>query len=231
MPHFTASAAHIHYDQTGHGPDIVWVGGGGTIQHFDGKTLVNQVSGTTRTLLAVWSNRPNDVWAVGEQATILHGDGKKWSVVPAGIAASRPARELSGGGKLTPGNDLLGVWSSGTTTWIVGGPEFPSEGFILRSSGSGFTPAVAAVGSRLLCIWGSGPSDIWTAGEKGLLMHFDGTTWHSVNVGSPATLTAGWASDANHVWLAGESGTLMRYEVRSGGSHRSYERWERRGMG
>ncbi len=31
MPHFAGSAASIHYEQTGTGPDIVWVGGGGTV--------------------------------------------------------------------------------------------------------------------------------------------------------------------------------------------------------
>ena len=30
MPHFAGSAASICYDQTGNGPDIVWVGGGGS---------------------------------------------------------------------------------------------------------------------------------------------------------------------------------------------------------
>ena len=30
MPQFEGSSASIHYDQTGSGPDIVWVGGGGT---------------------------------------------------------------------------------------------------------------------------------------------------------------------------------------------------------
>ena len=29
MPQFDGSAASIHYEQTGSGPDIVWVGGGG----------------------------------------------------------------------------------------------------------------------------------------------------------------------------------------------------------
>ncbi len=46
MPQFAGSSASIHYDQTGSGPDIVWVGGGGTAGkdwqrfqtgHFDGR--------------------------------------------------------------------------------------------------------------------------------------------------------------------------------------------------
>jgi pimeloyl-ACP methyl ester carboxylesterase len=45
MPHFTGSTASIYYEQTGTGPDVVWVGGGGTkghdwqrfqTPHFDG---------------------------------------------------------------------------------------------------------------------------------------------------------------------------------------------------
>jgi pimeloyl-ACP methyl ester carboxylesterase len=31
MPHLDATQASVHYEQTGSGPDVVWVGGGGTV--------------------------------------------------------------------------------------------------------------------------------------------------------------------------------------------------------
>lgn len=46
MPHFQGSRSKIHYEQSGTGPDIVWIGGGGAMgkdwrmfqtPHFDGK--------------------------------------------------------------------------------------------------------------------------------------------------------------------------------------------------
>src|SRR5947208_1064527 len=36
MPHLRASEANIFYEQLGQGPDIVWVGGGGTAGRLDG---------------------------------------------------------------------------------------------------------------------------------------------------------------------------------------------------
>ena len=212
LPHDSAEEVSISAVHASPRGDVWAVGRGGTIQHWDGKALKSQVSGTTKKLLGVWSNGPDDVWAVGEQATALHLTGSKWVSVPAGIAATRPARELVGGGTLTPQNDLLGVWSSGGTTWVVGGPEFPDEGFVLRSTGGAFTPSLPAVKGRLLCIWGSGPRDVWAAGNNGLLMHFDGASWSSLPRQTTEALNSLWGSGPSDIWAAGNSGTLLHYD-------------------
>ncbi len=215
LPHDSAESVQITAVSATPQGEVWAVGSEGTIQHWNGKTLVSEVSGTTKRLLHAFSSGPSDIWVVGEQATILHGDGRKWTAVAAGLPATRPPRELIGGGTITPGNDLQGVWSSAGTTWVVGGPEFPNEGFILRSTGGAFTPVVPAVKGRLLCIWGSSQRDIWAAGVDGLMMHFDGNAWSNAPRQTTEPLNALWGSGPSDVWAAGNSGTLLHYDGKS----------------
>lgn len=53
----------------------------------------------------VWASGPADVWAVGDQGTVLHFDGNVWASVDAGVGA----------------NDLYGIWGrSSAEIHIVG---------------------------------------------------------------------------------------------------------------
>jgi photosystem II stability/assembly factor-like uncharacterized protein len=38
-------------------------------------------SGTEEYLLSIWGSSPNNIFAVGDNATILHYDGKSWSAM------------------------------------------------------------------------------------------------------------------------------------------------------
>jgi len=59
--------------------------------------------GTTANLSAVWGSGPNDVWAVGDNGTIVRWNGAVWSPVASGTT-----------------NDLLGIWGSGPDDiWAV----------------------------------------------------------------------------------------------------------------
>jgi hypothetical protein len=43
--------------------------------HWDGAGWSASASGTVDDLYGVWANGPDDVWAVGDFAAILHRDG------------------------------------------------------------------------------------------------------------------------------------------------------------
>src|SRR5215472_11387522 len=82
------------------------VGSHGTILHWNGTAWSCVAAPTQRFLNAVWGSAPDDLWAVGGDASagiILHGDGTSWSI------ASTPTFTLSG------------VWGSGPRdVWAVG---------------------------------------------------------------------------------------------------------------
>ena len=80
-------------------------------------------SGTTAILLSIWGSSASDVWAVGDNGTILHYNGTSWSSV---------AR--------VTGEHLNGVWgTSSSNIWAVGlgGTILHYDGTIWSSVASG----------------------------------------------------------------------------------------------
>jgi hypothetical protein len=51
---------------------VIAVGDEGLILRFNGSTWTKMTSNTTSNLLAVWGLSPSNIYAVGENATILH---------------------------------------------------------------------------------------------------------------------------------------------------------------
>lgn len=77
------------------------VGGRGTIRHFVGGDVRDGVTDApvTEDLRAVWGTSSADVWAVGDDACVLHFDGTRWSrVAVTGLDGRRP--------------DLYAVWTT-----------------------------------------------------------------------------------------------------------------------
>jgi hypothetical protein len=78
----------------------------GAIRHFDGQSWSPVTIPDTGVLDDLWGTGPKDVFAVGENGTILHYDGTEWTI-------------------MTPTDrTLLGVWSSG-----------PSDAFAVGNGG------------------------------------------------------------------------------------------------
>lgn len=113
----------------------------------------------------------------------------------------------AGGGQATGGGGGVGMTGGGTSMMTGGGTgteptlEFADGG---ACSVDGFcwvepTPQ----GNSLTSIWGSAANDIWSVGEGGALIHFDGTKWRRalVNVSADLQSISGLARD--DVWAVG----------------------------
>lgn len=92
--------------------NAIWaVGQAGTIRHISsGESAWTMTeSPTSADLHAIWGSGPNDVWAVGDDGTVLHYDGRTWTLGAIGLGRGDvPTR-------------LLGIWGSGPDdVWIVG---------------------------------------------------------------------------------------------------------------
>ena len=55
--------------------------------------------------------------------------------------------------------------------------------------------------TSLNAVWGSGPDDVWAVGDRGTILHNDGTKFTSVTAGGTDVYFAVWGSAKNDVWL------------------------------
>lgn len=188
---------------------------------------------------ATWGSGPSDVWGVGESGTILHFDGKAWSMVRSptnsalyGIWGSSPSNIFAVGNRGTvihwDGTTwsplplgaagaqvarLFGVWSAdGSEVWFVG-DHVTAGTAILQWNGTTATRfnVPAGVSKGLRAIWGTGKTSIYAAGESGTLLRWDGNAWGTFG---PA-MTVPWSaisgtSDSNF-FLASRSGLVYRW--------------------
>lgn len=151
----------------------VWIAGGAdtngtgepTLLHYDGTTWTRQdlsalgLAGTD--LWWVHALAPDDVYASGENGTIIHYDG---------AAFTRMA---------TPGTFVVfGMWAAGPDdVWAVGG-QGGAMGFVWHFDGSVWTDVPLPAGhpgAAVFKVWGTGPRDVWFCGLMGTLMHWDGS--------------------------------------------------------
>jgi hypothetical protein len=104
----------------------------------------------------VWTNGPNDVWAVGACGTRIHWNGASFSVETAARA-----------------DVWSGLWgSSPTDLWSVG-----VHGRIAHFDGHTWTSVASPTETDLMDVRGSGPRDVWAVGADGTFLQADGTTW------------------------------------------------------
>ncbi len=171
------------------GNDLYAVGAGGTIISCNTSTMTWNTSITspvTENLLSIWGSSATDLFACGENGTIIHYNGTNWFVESAGslngISASGP-------------NDL----------WAVG-----DSGWILHGDGAGhWTPQTAVPSSAdLLAVQALTPSDVMAVGRNGTVLRYNGSTW---TLSSPAIvdLYAVFAIDATDIFACGDNGTVI----------------------
>jgi len=147
---------------------------------------------TNRTLNGVWASDPANVWAIGQFSTIVRWDGVRWNVTSDSI---RPIA--------FPSDNYNAVWGTGGSTWIVG------DASIVRCT----TPTVCATvpqpgGGALYGVWGTSTANVYAVGAAGRILHFDGSSWTSMNSPTRARVSRISGSGANDVWAAGDTVVL-----------------------
>jgi hypothetical protein len=54
-------------------------------------------------------------------------------------------------------------------------------------------------------------SDVWMIGTRGIVKHFDGTSWTAITTNTVADLNGIWMASATDGWIVGDAGTLLRW--------------------
>jgi hypothetical protein len=175
------------------GPDETWIAfrSPGHLARWDGARWTTVDPGSTSTVVRLQANGPDDVWALTDDATVLHFDGVQWTSHAFGDQA--PVSLWTSGR-----ND---VWVA-TAAYLTRDP--PELGVATLHHWDGARWADVP-GVDPGAITGSGPRDVWVmgrtwstpAGEVPALYHFDEEGWSQVR--GFAALAASAARDGD-VW-------------------------------
>lgn len=189
-------------------------------------------------LYGVWASAPNDLWAVGDKGTIIHGVGAPESMVygPVALATANPQgfRGVWGGsnnniyavgvgGKIyfyngttwtaltSPTNgDLNGVGGKVTDVWF----SAATGGAIYRRFGGG---AITMEDSRVpVALYGisAAGTQVWAVGDKTTNRWDDASAtprWVAESNPSASVLRGVFALATNDVWAAGDGGTVLHF--------------------
>lgn len=165
--------------------DVLSVGVGGEILHYDGTAWTAQQSGMTTSLSAIWGDRASGVaFAVGGAGTILSYDGSSWHPQASGTT-----------------QNLTGVWgTSPTDVFAVG-----AAGTILHFDGTAWTAQGSGTSANFKGVWGNAPDSFFAVGDAGTIAHYDGSTWTSQTVTGLAIVNAVWGTSGSDVFAVGVS--------------------------
>jgi hypothetical protein len=141
-------------------------------------------SGTEENLNGVWGFESGDVYAVGDNGTILHYNGVVWNQIESNTTA-----------------DLIAVWGGDPNHVFVTG----DDGTILYYDGSTWSHMESGTAMPIGRIWGipllyANPGQIPLfayavgGGPAGTILHFDGFQWRPIDTGATEELIdiIGW---------------------------------------
>ncbi len=184
-----------------------------TVLHAEGGDFARVAVDVRGTLWWVAEAADGSVALVGEGPTVLRTTDEAWRT------AERWRAEPVEGAE---GTTLYGVWEGTNERFAVGGDVLREEarGVLLRRDASGGwapDPRVASehLEGALFKVWGRADDHVWVVGERGLVLHFDGTDW--TRVASPVRtrlLTVHGAEDGAPIVVGGASnGVLLEHEA------------------
>ena len=99
----------------------------------------------------------------------------------------------------------LSVWSAGDgQLFSVGGPlGSTGDTLFLRHDGAGWHEVAAGTGVTLWWVFGFSSSDVWSVGEAGTVVHWDGSVLSTEVAPTDGTLFGIWGTSDDDLWAVG----------------------------
>lgn len=150
-------------------------------------------SPTVKNLNSVFALSEENVWAVGECATIIHWNGEEWHPVVSHISCESL-------------NDVY--FTKDSDGWVVG-----ANGIILHYNGNEWWPVAERPTKRGLssCYFLSS-TEGWAVGDSGVILHYDGSEWSLKE--SPITefLASVYFPTSEEGWAVGSYEVILHYK-------------------
>jgi hypothetical protein len=136
---------------------------------------------------------------VGWSGTLLHYDDgdSEWDAI---------------GSRSTDAHFFSGVWgSSASDVYVVGGF---TDNEIFNYDGATWNNTFSSEGDELFlqAVWGSSSSDLFAVGTGGIIHHYNGSVWDTMNSGTTNVLSGIWGSSGSNVFTVGSGGTILQYD-------------------
>lgn len=184
----TASIHCMWHDGT-----FLYAGGSmGQIYRYDGQAweLVFDLY-LDVTILRMWGDGPDAIFAVGDEGLILHWNGIKWQRMISGTKSA-----------------LYSVWGQDDKHVLAIG-DF---GLVLRWNGENWAEFYAGTENFLFDVWGNALDDIFIVGLSGTLVHFDGQRWNLTPARARDDLMAIDGLPGSTPFVVGSQGSILRFD-------------------
>jgi hypothetical protein len=147
-------------------------------------------SGTTENLYIIWGTSLTNIYVGGNAGTLLRYNGSAWSPMTSGTSYR-----------------IYDIWgTSASNVYAVGYRTH------LKYDGSSWVPDLPLQYEDLRGVWGASANDVFVAGTSGVIFHYDGANWNSMDSGTSESLYGGvWGTSGSSVWAVGNGGTILHF--------------------
>ena len=203
----------------------------GRVVAFDGTLWGLGQAPTDAPLRGVWARSATDVWAVGDAGAVMRWDSLRWRAVdmPAGfeqvawrgVQGVGDAVWLWGDAGVWRHDGLAlaavptgasaaairGIWTAdGVDVWGVG------EGGLIRRWRDGVEEVFDAPGADLFAVHGQAADDVWAVGDRGRVVHWNGTSWFDLLPVTARALHRVHAVAPDRAWAVGDAGVALGWD-------------------
>ena len=173
-----------------------------------------------RTIVAIAGQSAADAWLVDEQSQLMHWNGGYWASQPGPWPVSEPSKNKWD--PVPPAKQVRAIWHSPQgTLWLVGdqGAVLTGQMQVPAALPEELTPVASMVFQAkpaptwltLRSVWGTGDDDVWIAGDRGYLSHWNGLKWQVLPTGvTQALLAVRGMGPGQPVEAVGGQGTWLR---------------------
>jgi hypothetical protein len=211
--------------------DFYVAGDRGVVFHYDGHSFHELPKPDDRELFGLWGYSDKftseQLFAVGEMATVRKYDGKEWMSIGIddnlgrvhGIWGTSP-QDFFVAGDIGVARFSSGRWSvvqdSMMATGIWGSSDHDLfsvgwRGHIFHGDGHSWTRMTSWTREDLASVWGASGSDVFAVGSSGTILHYDGSKWSFMGSGTNSAVTSVWGTSGTDVYATADS-TILHFD-------------------
>nr|MBF0452739.1 hypothetical protein [Candidatus Magnetomorum sp.] len=184
------------------------VGNNGSFLFYNGINWSRISRFTTQRLNAIWGTDADNLFAAGEKLLIFTHQNNLWHPIHEGIEND---------------SEFYDVWGvSKTQVFFVGG--YSSSGVIYYWDGFSVSSMIVPECPPLYCVWGTGPDNVYAAGDGHCILHYDGLKWSIMYQGDiggdQISIRSLWGKDETTMYAVGGDNNGATILLKTG------ENWE-----